>query len=50
MDRYIMTIVSSLGENEYVIDADPQDMGILRHVLGERVHGEGRVKPIRPPF
>ena len=50
MDRYIMTIVSSVGENDYVIDADPQDIGILKHVLGERVHGEGRAKPIRPPF
>ena len=49
-DRYIMTIVSSNGENEYVIDADPQDIGILKHVLGERLHGEGRSKPIRPPF
>ena len=50
MDRYVMTIVSPLGENEYVFDADPQDMGVLRHVLGERVHGDGRAKPIRPSF
>jgi hypothetical protein len=49
-DRYLVTIVSSVGENTYVFDADPQDMGILRHALGERVHGDGRVKPIRPSF
>jgi hypothetical protein len=50
MDRYKMTVVSSVGENEYVFDADPQDIGILRHVLGDRLHGEGRAKPIRPSF
>jgi hypothetical protein len=50
MDHYVMTIVSSVGENEYVIDADPQDLGILRNVLGDKVHGDGRVKPIRPSF
>jgi hypothetical protein len=50
MDRFIMTIVSSVGENTYVIDADPQDLGILKHVLGDKVHGEGRSKPIRPSF
>lgn len=49
-DRYIMTIVSPLGDKEYVFDADPQDIGILRHVLGDRVHGEGRGKAIRPSF
>ena len=50
MDRYKMTVVSSVVENEYVFDADPQDIGILKHVLGDRVHGEGRAKPIRPSF
>ena len=43
-----MTVVSSVGENEYVFDADPQDIGILKHVLGDRLNGEGRAKPIRP--
>jgi hypothetical protein len=50
MDKYTMTILHSAGKNEYVIDADPQDLGILRHVLGEKVQGNGRVKPIRPSF
>jgi len=50
MDRYIMTIISSMSENVYVVDADPQDMELLRSVLGERAQGEGRVKPIRPQF
>ncbi len=50
MDKYTMTILYPAGKNEYVIDADPQDLGILRHVLGEKVQGNGRVKPIRPSF
>ena len=50
MDKYTMTLLHTAGKNDYVIDADPQDLGILRHVLGEKVQGSGRSKPIRPPF
>jgi hypothetical protein len=49
-DRYWLTILSNLGEYKYVFDADPQDMKVLRDALGERVHGEGRAKALKPTF
>ena len=49
-DRYILTILADTGESEYVFDADPQDIDVLRKAMGEKVHGDGRAKPIRPPF
>ena len=50
MDRYWLTILSEKGEYKYVFDADPQDMKVLRDVLGDRVHGEGRAKAMKPTF
>ncbi len=50
MDRYWLTILSDKGEYKYVFDADPQDMKVLRDALGDRVHGEGRPKAMKPTF
>jgi hypothetical protein len=50
MDRYWLTILSDQGEYKYVFDADPQDMKVLRDALGDRVHGEGRAKAMKPTF
>lgn len=50
MDRYWLTILSDKGEYKYVFDADPQDMKVLRDALGDRVHGEGRAKAMKPTF
>jgi hypothetical protein len=50
MDRYWLTILSDQGEYKYVFDADPQDMKVLRDALGDRVHGEGRAKAMKPQF
>jgi hypothetical protein len=48
VDRYLLTLVSNQGEYRYVFDADPQDMRVLKTALGERVHGDGRNKAIKP--
>jgi hypothetical protein len=51
MDRYKLVFsVSERGEFTFVFDADPQDVTVLRSVLGERVEGDGRRKPIKPTF
>ena len=50
MDRYWLTILSDKGEYKYVFDADPQDVKVLRDALGDRVHGEGRAKAMKPTF
>jgi hypothetical protein len=50
MDRYWLNILSNQGEYKYVFDADPQDMKVLRDALGDRVHGEGRAKALKPTF
>lgn len=50
MDRYWLTILSDKGEYKYIFDADPQDMKVLRDALGDRVHGEGRAKAMKPTF
>jgi hypothetical protein len=50
MDRYWLTLVSNQGEYKYVFDADPQDMKVLKAVLGDRVYGEGRAKALKPEF
>jgi hypothetical protein len=50
MDRYWLTILSDKGEYKYLFDADPQDMKVLRDALGDRVHGEGRAKALKPQF
>lgn len=50
MDRYILELVTNKGEFRYVFDADPQDMRVLKSVLGEAVHGEGRIKALKPEF
>jgi hypothetical protein len=50
MDRYWLTILSDKGEYKYVFDADPQDIKVLRDALGDRVHGEGRAKAMKPTF
>ena len=49
-DRYWLTILSDKGEYKYVFDADPQDLKVLQDVLGDRVHGEGRAKAMKPTF
>ncbi len=48
VDRYLLTLVSNQGEYKYVFDADPQDMRVLKAALGDRVHGDGRNKAIKP--
>ena len=51
MDRYILTIESdAAGDFKYVFDADPQDMKVLRDALGDRAHGEGRAKAMKPAY
>ena len=51
MDKYILTIESdSAGDFKYVFDADPQDMKVLRDALGDRAHGEGRTKAMKPTY
>lgn len=49
-DRYWLNLLSDQGEYRYVFDADPQDMKVLRDALGDRVHGEGRSKAMKPNF
>ena len=49
-DRYWLTLVSNQGDYKYVFDADPQDIRVLKAVLGDRVHGDGRVKAMKPEF
>jgi len=49
-DRYWLNLLSDQGEYRYVFDADPQDMKVLRDALGDRVHGEGRAKAMKPNF
>ena len=50
MDRYWLTLVTDQSDYKYVIDADPQDMKVLQEALGDRVHGEGRSKAMKPKF
>jgi len=50
IDRYWLTILSDQGEYKYVFDVDPQDMKVLQDALGDRVHGEGRAKVMKPKF
>jgi len=47
-DWYILDIVSTQGDYSFNFDADPQDMNVLRSVLGEKLVGDGRSRPIRP--
>jgi len=47
-DRYILTIESTQGVQSFIFDADPQDMDVLRIVLGNRLQGSGRSHPIKP--
>jgi hypothetical protein len=47
-DRYVLTIHSIQGQHSFIFDADPQDMDALRHGLGERVTGQGRLRPLKP--
>ena len=49
-DRYWLTLVSNQGEYKYVFDADPQDLRVLKAALGDKVHGEGRTKAMKPEF
>ena len=50
MDRYWLNLLSDQGEYRYCFDGDPQDMKVLRDALGDRVHGEGRAKAMKPIF
>jgi hypothetical protein len=51
MDRYKLVIsVSERGQFTYVFDADPQDVAVLKSVVGDRLEGEGRQKAMKPPF
>ncbi|MGD0804252.1 MAG: hypothetical protein ABSA11_09285 [Candidatus Bathyarchaeia archaeon] len=49
-DRYLLTMESNQGDYKYVFDADPQDMSVLKAALGDRVHGDGRAKALKPNF
>jgi hypothetical protein len=47
-DRYLLVIDSLQGQYTYVFDADPQDLAILRSVLGDRLIGSARSRPVKP--
>ena len=47
-DRYLLTIDSIQGQYQYVFDADPQDLAALRSVLGDRLAGYSRLRPVKP--
>ena len=48
VDWYVLDLVSTQGSYSFNFDADPQDMNVLRSVLGGRLVGDGRPNPIRP--
>lgn len=45
---YILTIDSIYGQYSFIFDADPQDMDVLRKVLGNKLIGSGRSNPVKP--
>ena len=47
-DRYLLVIDSIQGQYSYVFDADPQDLEVLRAVLGDRFVGSARLRPVKP--
>jgi len=47
-DRYLLAIDSIQGQYSYVFDADPQDVAVLRSVLGNRLAGSARARPVKP--
>jgi hypothetical protein len=47
-DRYLLVIDSIQGQYSYVFDADPQDIAALRSVLGDRLIGSARPRPVKP--
>jgi len=47
-DWYVLDLVSTQGSYSFNFDADPQDMNVLRTVLGAKLVGDGRPTPIRP--
>lgn len=47
-DRYLLTIDSIQGQYSYVFDADPQDIAVLRSILGNRLVGSARTRPVKP--
>jgi hypothetical protein len=47
-DWYVLDLVSTQGSYSFNFDADPQDMSVLRSVLGGKLVGDGRPSPIRP--
>ena len=49
-DRYWLKIESNQGDHKFVFDADPQDIEVLKKAIGDKVHGEGRKKPLKPNF
>ncbi len=48
VDYYVLDLVTPQGDYSFNFDADPQDMNVLRSVLGEKLVGFGRSRPIRP--
>ena len=47
-DRYLLVIDSIQGQHSYVFDADPQDLAVLRSVLGDRLVGSARTRSVKP--
>ena len=46
-DVYELRIESTEGVSSYVFDGDPEDVKMLRQILGDRVHGSGAPRVIR---
>jgi hypothetical protein len=45
---YVLTIDSIYGQYSFIFDADPQDIDVLRKVLGDKLIGSGRSHPVKP--
>lgn len=45
---YVLIIDSIYGQYSFIFDADPQDMEVLRSVLGNKLIGSGRPHPVKP--
>jgi hypothetical protein len=49
-DRWVLTIESKQNDYKFYFLANPQDLEVLRRVLGDKVHGSGQDKPYKPLF